>query len=731
MFKVTICNNVYKTGFAGVFPSLIFLFSFFTLYMLRPYSIPVWKKAPFIRLLLPLVAGIILQWYWLITLPAIIVAACSFSLSFILFSLLPIAMRYQLKVLQGLILTALLVSFGMYLCWQKDIRHTNNWYGNYYHQTDYLVVSINEPLIEKTRSFKAEGNVESLIRGDSVFTCTGKLLIYFARDSTTPHLQYGDKILIHKDLQLIKNSGNPGAFNYQRYASFQQLFHQVFLKEKDWEILQGRNINTLKQFIFSAKASVLSVLRKNLDTDAAALGIAEALLIGYTNDLDKDLVQAYSNTGVVHIIAISGMHLALIYLMLVWIFTRIPGIRRSKPIQVLLTLCCLWMFSLLTGAAASVLRAAVMFTFISLGNNFFKRSSIYNSLAVSAFVLLCYNPYFLWDVGFQLSYLAVLGIVAFQKPVYNYFYIKNKWADKVWQLMAVSLSAQVLTFPVCIYYFHQFPVLFLMANIIAVPLSSLVLYAEIFLVAFSWVPFIGAYLGKLTGWLVWLMNTIIVHINKISFAVWDKIPATILSTILLYVVVLALGGWFINKNKKTLRFALIGLLAFTLLQTFGKWQTIQQKKLIVYNVPQHRAIDFVSGNEYSFIGDSILLHEGLLSNFHLKPGRISLQMNRQTDSMQNLFIHPPFYQFGNKRILVYDGSVNFSPTQQKINVDIIIISKNPKLYIPQLAAAFNCEQYVFDASNSLWKIGKWQKDCEALHLQWYSIPEQGAFVSDL
>lgn len=230
------------------------------------------------------------------------------------------------------------------------------------------------------------------------------------------------------------------------------------------------------------------------------MGIAEALLIGHTNDLDKDLVQAYSNTGVVHIIAISGMHLALIYGLLVWLFARIPLVNKSKIAQVVLILCCLWLFSLLTGAASSVLRSAVMFTFIAVGKNLSKQSSIYNSLAASAFVMLCYNPYFLWDVGFQLSYLAVIGIIIFQKSIYKWVYIKNKWVNKIWQLMAVSLPAQVLTFPVCIYYFHQFPNLFLITNIIAVPLSGVILFAEIGLVAFSWVPLLGNYLDKIVGW---------------------------------------------------------------------------------------------------------------------------------------------------------------------------------------------------------------------------------------
>ncbi len=699
--------------------------------MRRTHSIPVWKSAPFIRFLLPFMGGIILQWYAPFSLLYILTTLASFIMALGLFRLLPLAYRFKWKAVQGFTLHLVFVALGLLITWQKDIRHADNWYGNYYHDSDYLVVRIDEPLIGKEKSYKAQGIVESILHNRQVIPCTGKLLVYFSKDDTAGQLQYGDKILISKNLQAIKNSGNPGAFNYKQYAAFQGIFHNVYLKSRDWIALDEKNVNGFKQFIFRARESILSVLRKNINSDKDALGIAEALLIGYTNDLDKDLVQAYSNTGVVHIIAISGMHLALIYLLLVGIFKRIPLINRSKIVQVVLILSCLWLFSLLTGAAASVLRSAVMFTFITIGKNFFKRSSIYNSLAAAAFVMLCYDPYFLWDVGFQLSYLAVVGIIIFQKPVYNLLYIKNKWIDKVWELAAVSLAAQVLTFPVCIYYFHQFPTLFLFVNILVVPLSSFILYAEIALFALAWIPFLAPMLGRITAWLVGLMNMIILKVNALSFAVWDKIPATALSTWILYALVISTCTWLLKKNKRALYFSLACLLTFTMLQDHDKWQQETQQKIIVYNVPQHKAVDLVYGNAFMFIGDSILKEDGVLRNFHIRPARIALQLNAEIDTTHCNFKQQVFYQFGDKRIGIIDKAIIFEPVLKKIDIDMIIISKNPKLYIPELAKVFNCRQYIFDASNSLWKIAKWQKDCEALHLQCYSIPEQGGFVSDL
>ncbi|MEO7291976.1 MAG: ComEC/Rec2 family competence protein [Ginsengibacter sp.] len=699
---------------------------------MRSFWVPIWKKAPFLRLLIPVIIGILLQWYNQFDMSKIILAGVCFAIAFIAFQLLPLVMRFKLQQVQGFILNLILIVLGSFVTYQKDIRHDHSWFGNVYHDSDYIVATINEPLLEKNKSYKAEVTVDNVLHKASLENTIGKVIIYFAKDSANElSLKYGDRILIHKRLQEIKNPGNPGSFNYQRYSAFHHIFHNVFLKKSDWVLLDKKNINLFNQFLFTARQNVLNILRKNMKGHDDQLSIAEALLIGYTQDLDKDLVQAYSNTGVVHIIAISGMHLALIYVMLVWIFNKIPIIKRSKIIKVIFILSCLWLFSLLTGGAASILRAAVMFSCIVIGENFARKSSIYNSLAASAFILLCYNSYFLWDVGFQLSYLAVLSIIIFQKPIYHLLYVKNKWLDKLWALVSVSLAAQIFTFPVCLYYFHQFPTIFLITNIIMVPLSTVILFVEIFLIAFAWAPYLGTLIGKLTWWLVWLMNKIILWFNSLPFALWDRISATVATTIILYAFIICVGYWLLNKSRTAFRLSLLSLLGFIILTGYTKWQTANQHKLIVYNVPQHQSIDFIKGNTYKFIGDSVLLADGMLQNFHLKPGRIALQLNKEIDSIAEVHANNMFYQFDNKKILLIDRAIIFQPVEQKINVDYIIISKNPKLYIPQLATVFNCEQFIFDGSNSLWKIAKWKKDCEQLHLPCYSVPEQGAFIVDL
>lgn len=699
--------------------------------MQPPLNIPIWKTAPFIRILPPLIAGILLQWYLQVSLLFIVIAIVSFSIGLLLYELLPTATKFSFPALRGICILLLWMAGGALLSWKQNVNNNPNWYGKFYTDSSYIIATINEPVVEKTKSYKADAIVEAIVTDGKTKTCEGKILLYFAKDSSLMQLHYGDQILIHKKLQPIKNSGNPGAFNYQRYALFQQIAHNVFLKDKDWIKLETTKVNHFKQFLFSTREKILTTLQSAIGSNKDELGIAEALLIGYTNDLDKDLVQAYSNTGVVHIIAISGMHLGLIYVMLVWIFARAPYIKNQKWLQVILILASLWIFSLLTGGSASVLRSAVMFTVITIGKNYFKQHSIFNSLASSAFIMLLINPFYLWDVGFQLSYLAVIGIIVFQKPIYNLLYVKNKKADYVWNMISVTLAAQILTFPVCIYYFHQFPLLFLITNVIAVPLSTIILFAEIFLVAFSWIPFVMEYAGKATAWMVWLMNKVILYINELPFAVWDRIPSTVFTTWLLYAVVIGTGACLLSKNKKLFRFSLLALIGFLIMHSFIGWKIASQQKLIVYNVPQHQAIDFVNGNNYHFVGDSILLEDALLQNFHLKPGRIALQLTKRVDFLPILYRNTPFYQLGNAKILIVNTPIETAASDHKIPIDVAIISKNPKLSIASMAKAFDIQKIVFDASNSLWKIAKWKQECEALHLRHHSIPEQGAFVMDI
>ena len=699
--------------------------------MAAKYEIPLWKKAPFIRILLPFLIGIIIQYYfeppYYIILSLVGIAT---SLYFI-FAVIPLAYRYSFQWIQGVLISLIIFFAGMMTVWQKDVRNDSNWFGHLYNDSSSLIIKVNEPLIEKDKSFKAEGRVETIIKNGRGKNVTGKILLYFSKEDLMQLPKYGDKILISGGLQLIKNAGNPGGFNYSRYMAFQQTFYQVFLKQNKFVLLNLHNENALYSFIYNARRKVINILQEFVKGNKKVTGIAEALLIGYKEDLDKDVVQAYSNTGVVHIIAISGMHLGLIYAVLVWIFLRLPLIKKSTAIRVVTILTCLWLFSLITGGSASVLRSAVMFTCILIGKEFFKQSSIYNSLAASAFLLLCYDPFLLWDVGFQLSYCAVVGIVWLQKPIQNLFYSKHKPLQYLWQMCSITIAAQVLTLPICIYYFHQIPTLFLITNLICVPLSTVILFAEILLIFLSSISVVGALLGKFIYVLTWFMNFIIDKCNNLPLSLIDKIYATPTTTAVLYLFVFAAAAGFLQFNKKLIMISLLFFSFFIGIWSYGKINLIQQKKIIIYNVSRHTAIDFVAADKYFFLGDEEFETDGALQNFNLKPARISLQVNQSRDTLKSIQHSKILWQFYSKKIMIIDTTLSFASIQNKIKVDVLLITKNANVDISNITSSVMPRCIVFDASNSLWKIAQWKKQCSLLHLPYFTTAEQGAFILDV
>jgi competence protein ComEC len=684
-----------------------------------------WNKAPFVRLLIALAAGIIFQWELHCSFTVLMIEfAIAFSL-IISYFFLSLNWKYRLSFLSGLATNCLTLVIGSTLVWLHDIRNDKNWFGNNYTGNNYFIVTIEEPLVQKTNSFKAPASVNSISFQNRFKKCSGHITLYFKKDPLLKKLHYGSQIVFNRPLQEIKNSGNPGSFDYQRYSLFQGITHQVNLSANEFAILPDDHINLFQQFIFNCRSWVVQTLQKFIKGEKER-GLAEALLIGYKDDLDKNLVQSYTNTGVVHIIAISGMHLALIYALLLLIT---KPIRRKQLIllRIVLVLSGLWLFTFLAGAQASVVRSAVMFSCIALGEALARKTFIYNTLALSAFVLLCINPFWLWDVGFQLSYAAVASIVTFYKPIYHWMYLPNKALDFIWKTTAISIAAQILTTPISLYHFHQFPVLFLLTNIVAVPLSGLILFGEIFLCSVSWITAFAKLSGDLIKLLIYWMNSYIERIESIPFSLWNGFSINIIQTCLLLIALVAICFWLMEQRKQMLWLGLSSLLSFVSLRSWSFINACNQKQLIVYNVPRHSAIDLISGRTDNFIGDSDLLVDDFMRNFHIQPSRIL----HRTRSEQALPIGCKEFEFCNKRILILDSENHFNPLNFKPTIDILILSKNPKTDFSSLIKLVSIHQIIIDGSVPEWKARAWKKYCDSFKISCYDVGEKGAFVVNL
>ncbi len=700
------------------------------------HGIPFWKKAPFVKILLAFAAGILVQWcfgfhvriWWPLLISGVVVTT--------FFFFIPLFSRYKYSIVTGMAVMIIFFSAGALMCWYKDVRHHKQWLGNFYKDGNALIVTIDEPLVEKTRSWKADAKVSCLLRDGRMIPVEGTIILYFRKelpqqptDSILSRLAYGSRIIFQKPIQEISSAGNPGGFDYKQYSLFRGVTHQVFLSPGEYQLLPGKKENGLKKIIYASREKILQIIKTNISSDKES-GLAEALLIGYKNDLEQSLLQSYTHTGVVHIIAISGLHLGLIYWLLLLLlnpFLRYPGIKWIKPVVIIFVL---WAFSLLAGAQPSVLRSAMMFSFIVLGETFARRTSIYNTLASSAFVLLCINPFWLWDVGFQLSYAAVLGIVIFMRPIYNWFYCRNKILDFIWKMNAVTLAAQVLTLPLSIYHFHQFPTLFLLTNFVAVPLSSAILLGEIFLCIISFTPAVALFAGKGLAWLIWLMNTYIERIEMIPFSLWDRLQINIPQAIFMTLLTAGLSFWLMEKAKNGLKLAFFALAGFIILRSHSFLQSGRQHRIIVYNIPQKKALDFMEGRKYVFIGDTDLRDNDFAGSFYLKPARTLYRVNK-SGVLNGLYMEGNYISYRGKHILLIDGSLSFFVSENKPVIDLLVLSKNPKVDMKKLSGALDIRQVVFDGSNPRWKVQQWKKDCDSLQLPACDVTTCGAFVMNL
>lgn len=668
-------------------------------------------------------AAILLQQQVQLSLPVLLTVFAVSLAGVLLYAFLSLDKRYRHRVVNGLFINLLVASMGGLLVWVGDVRHDRQWFGHAYSTSSGIVLRLQEPLVEKANSYKAVATVEAINDGNSLRETKGKVILYLKKDSAVSALRYGARIVTTQPLQEIRNTGNPGSFDYKQYCLFAGITHQVWLTGDDYTITgieQGR----FYRIIYSSRERIIAILQRFIPGEREQ-GLAEALLIGYKDDLDKQLVQAYSNTGVVHVIAISGLHLALVYALLLFITAPLKGRKALAVPRLVVILAALWLFSLLAGGQPSVMRSAVMFSFIAAGEVLSRRTNIYNSLALSAFVLLCVNPFWLWDVGFQLSYAAVLSIVVFFKPVYHWLYLENKSLDFLWKLSAVSIAAQVLTLPLSIYHFHQAPLLFLLTNVVAVPLSSVILIGEIILCGLAPIGPVAKVLGTVLYHAISFMNSYIERLDTVSFAVWSGLSITLLQAVLLTGFIVALCTGLLQKQRWWTGGSTLCLSGVLAIRAISFLEAERQQRLVVYNVPKHQAIEAIAGRKAAFIGDEAVAYDEALSRRYLQPTRILYR----TEPLMTT--HLKTFAFCGKQVLIIDTTFHLLPSTSKPSVDVLILSHNPKVYMDGLFKALSIRQVVIDGSVPFWKAKRWKRDCDSLRIPCHDVSEKGAFVLNL
>lgn len=689
-------------------------------------------EIPFIRLLIPFLIGLILAYFypsnWLIT-PLFITLICCFSVLACINIYYAGLKAYYHKGTIGIGLFFMYFLFGILNCLLHNQSLKNNFYAN--KNYTYLKVWVaNEPE-EKNNILRFETTVTQTINHQVFTPATGNLLIALKIDKVNKlHLNYGDELIIATNAKPIEAAYNPAEFDFKQWLSTKNIYHQSFINENQLVKLNINCGNPLKKFAIEVRKSQVNKYRK-LIKDDEAFAVASTLVLGDRANLDQETLNAYSKTGTIHALSVSGMHVGLIYLLLNWLLFFLNGNRILKILKLSTIIVVIWYYSLLTGLAPSIFRAAVMLTVFIIAKAFNKSSNSYNIIAFTAFCLLFYDPYLIWNVGFQLSFLAVFGLIYLQPKIYKWFYFKNKWLNKLWNLTAISLAAQLATFPLSIYYFHQFPIYFIVSNLFIVLPITAIMYIGIAILLVR-----VYFLAPIFEWLILFTNNTLKLIASLPYAgingIWINQWQLLLLSIALILLILA----FTNYSKKLL---FVSIILFIALQSIHFKKSIifsQQRKIIFYSLRKNYAAAFIDGNKAILVTDLTAADQNF--RFFVQPCLSQLQVtqlkfiNWDQDADLNAFLKKNHQlRFYNYNILLVDESFNNRSIGKTPAFNTIWLHDNAKIGIKKLTTEIKFKTLVIDASNKDYQIEKQQKEAKKNYLNYYILKKNKAYLVDL
>lgn len=684
-----------------------------------------WREIPFARLVFAVMIGILLAIFlpqqptaFIIWTGLLATGACLMILNFI-------TINFKFRWLYGLSLSLFLLLLG----WQRTLNYNELSNKNHFQyqisKNNIIIGEINRIQPTSTGKTRLQLNVEAIqADSDVIKTVNGNLLVYL--DSTAlDHLQYGDRVSILGSISRLEPPKNPKAFDFSRYMHFQNVHYQAFVKPGNWQLLEKGKGWAPALVANRLQKRFIRILQKRVPGEDE-FAVASALTLGYRDEISDEIKTAYRNTGATHVLAVSGLHVGFLYMAISFLLSFVKLKSKSwKITKVILELALIWLFTLITGGAASIFRAAVMFSFIILGKLLQRNNNIYNNIAASAFLLLLINPYYIMDVGFQLSYLALIGIIYFQPKIYKLLYVENKLLDYIWQLVAVSLAAQIVTLPISLYYFHQFPWYFWLSGLVVVPMAGVILSAGFLLFIVDSIPFLGWLMGKIIFGAVWLINHAILLIEKIPGATTTGIWISFFAVITLYLIILLA---IIAMNTRRFQWMLASMSCVTVLSLayfMTEWRSAQQHQFIVYHIAKHTAIDYVNGEQVIEIRDEALPEKNLqFANQNYRWFRRAKETKQVilTDTTS-----AGIFQFGDIKMAIIDQVWQ----SEKAKVDYVIIRKNPLNTLHELLQSFDYKTVIFDTSNNRKQVKSWQEEAAQMGIKTYDVQEKGAFIMDL
>jgi competence protein ComEC len=622
-----------------------------------------WHSIPFARFLITYIIGVFLALY-VHQIPITLVwVFFIIGLLFILFVFKNNVLKQQKnKAVIGFSLLFIFILIGFIRTSLYQETKLPQYFGNH-KKARFYKVEIKKSVVEKAKFYRSYAEVIQVIdsQGKATQSC-GMLLLYLSKNITLHKPRIGNQYLIEAISKEIPSPANPGEFNYKQFLSYQNIHYQSFVYH------QAHLLETYTQSIFRyaelLRDEVKSILERSFK-NKEVLGVAEALLIGFKDNLDQEVVAAYSRTGTLHVLAVSGLHVGIIYWILGFLTIFLKKVPKGLVIQTILIVLALWLYAFVTGLSSSVMRATLMFSLVGLSKLFNKRSNIFNTIYASALVILVINPLDIVNVSFQLSYAAVLGIVYIQPKINQWYAPYNKIDKFIWGLISVSFAAQLFTFPLGIYYFHQFPNYFLFSNLIIIPLILIIMVLLIALISLSWLSFIADFISWVSEGLISINNFLVKWLDRLPGSHINGLHLDFWQLTLVYLVI-CLWLLYVSSFKKYVFFCFLG--SVLLLISTLSYQNImhqRQRVLTFHDIKRHDVYTCIEGKRVYVISDSIFLEDKNAIRFHLEPYFWEHGINQMIGcdfSKNHIFTHLKIkknvgFQFFDKKMTIYKKDI--------------------------------------------------------------------------
>jgi len=682
-------------------------------------------EIPFVILLIPFLLGICIGLNFISY-----VYTTPLTILFVLLSLIFIALNftykqfniYKARWLGGTLISSILFLFGcITVARYNELRQPNHFFKI---PSQYIIANIsNEPILKNGYVHLIAKVEESINNGKRSPSC-GKLLISI-KDTSAKRLSYGDELIIPAKYTLVDPPFNPAEFNYKNYLANQNIHYQQFLHPKQYAVIGHDVDNPIIAYSLKLRQQLVQKFKKNMH-DTSAIAVASTLILGYKADMSSDVLQAYSKTGTMYVLSVSGAQVAVIYLMLTLTLSFLNTYKYGRLLRAIIIISVIWYYALLTGFSPAVCRAVVMASMIVIGKTYNRYINSLNILAVSAYLLLLYDPYFVTEVGFQLAYIAVAGLIILRPIIYKWLKFKNKWADKLWALCSLSIAAQVITFPLSAFYFHQFPVYFLVSNLFVFIPVTIIMYTGIVYLLLPQIPVVSKALGYVLEHSILLMNKFLTFMEHAPFSSINKIWINPAEYLLLYAIIISLFYYLYYKKSWLLQLSLVCILLLSISISIKKISAQHSNSIAFLNLHKHVGIMMKNGNNAIVISDL---------NDTDKNYQYSIQPYLDSSKVDDVHVYglnqnirsvyalkqDNLIQFMGKRILLFDKSLTDASLNNKVKTDYIYLSNNPYAAINSINKNYDYRLVVIDAGNSDHFISSMEKQATVTKMNYVAL----------